>query len=369
MIPDHHYMRIALQEACKGVGRTSPNPCVGAVIVKEGRIISRGYHKKAGTPHAEVHAIQRAGDDAHDATIYVTLEPCNHTGRTPPCSHAIVESGIKRVVIGMEDPNPLVDGRGVDYLRQNGVDVIIGILSEECKKINRPFIKFITTSRPWIIMKAGVSLDGRINYQVGKSGWLTGSESLGYTHSLRGICDAIMVGIGTVLIDDPSLTTRRSDGCEGRDPIRIILDTDLRISTSAKILHLDSSAPTWIFCGPDASRIKMQELAAMDVKVFPVKVNRKGSLDLEEVVTVLGNEKITSVLVEGGAKVHGSMLKRQLVDHVNLFYAPIFAGNQGIPLVQGVSAKGRSDAITLKEVHYRRLGDDLLIEGDVVYQS
>ncbi len=367
MITDQYYMRLALQEARKGIGRTAPNPCVGAVIVKDNRIIAKGYHKKAGTPHAEVNALRKAGGEACDATIYVTLEPCNHTGRTPPCSHAILNSGITRVVVGMEDPNPLVDGSGNSFLRNNGVEVVSGVLSEECRKINRPFIKFITTSRPWVVMKAGVSLDGRINYQKGKSGWITGDESLGKTHLLRDTYDAIMVGIGTVLIDDPSLTTRHPDGAEGRDPVRIILDTQLRISTSAKMLHLGSTSPTWIFCGPEVDSKKEQALSGLGVRIFPVAVDFSGALDLEEVAAVLGKEMISSVLVEGGATVHGAMLKKKLVDHVTLFYAPIFAGDQGVPIIKGVSVEDRDEAIRLKDVHYRRLGDDLMIEGDVVY--
>ncbi len=367
MIKDQYYMRMALQEARKGIGRTAPNPCVGAIIVKDNRIIAKGYHKKAGTPHAEVNALRKAGGEACDATIYVTLEPCNHTGRTPPCSHAILASGITRVVVGMEDPNPLVDGSGNSFLRKNGVEVVSGVLSEECRKINRPFIKFITTSRPWVVMKAGVSLDGRINYQKGQSGWITGAESHGRTHLSRDTYDAIMVGIGTVLIDDPSLTTRRSDGAAGRDAVRIILDTHLRLPTSTRMLHQESTAPTWVFCGPEFDGKKAQVLSSLGVRIFPVNVDFSGSLDLEEIMTVLGKEMISSVLVEGGAMVHGAMLNKKLVDHVTLFTAPLFAGDQGIPIIQGVSVEDRDGAIRLKDVHYRRLGDDLMIEGDVAY--
>ncbi len=365
MIPDQHYMHLAIQQARRGLGRTSPNPCVGAVVVKDGSIISQGYHKEAGTPHAEVHALQKAGNGARGATIYVTLEPCNHTGRTPPCSHAILKSGIQRVVIGMEDPNPLVDGSGITFLREKGVEVVSGVLSSECEKINRPFVKFITTSLPWVVMKAGVSLDGRLNYQKGKSGWITGPQSSSYTHNLRNLYDAIMVGIGTVLIDDPSLTTRCMGGIQGKDPIRIILDTHLRIPVSAKLLHLDSSSATWIFCGNHVSEDNIQKILDQGAKVYPVKRVSNGSLDLKEVLAILGKKMITSVIVEGGAELHGAMLSEGLVDHVNLFYAPLFAGDKGVSIIEGVSVDNRENAICLKNVHYQRLGNDFMVEGDV----
>ncbi|MEN8189225.1 MAG: bifunctional diaminohydroxyphosphoribosylaminopyrimidine deaminase/5-amino-6-(5-phosphoribosylamino)uracil reductase RibD, partial [Thermodesulfobacteriota bacterium] len=204
---DAHFMRLALKEARKGQWKTSPNPCVGALVIKNGEIIGKGYHKKAGTPHAEIHALNDAGEHAAGSTVYVTLEPCNHAGRTPPCSHALVKSRVKRVVVGMGDPNPLVDGSGNSYLRAHGVDVTEGVLEEQCRAINLPFIKYITTRTPWVMMKAGVSLDGRISYQKGIGGRLTGPESSRYVHRLRHRMDAILVGIGTVEADNPSLTS------------------------------------------------------------------------------------------------------------------------------------------------------------------
>ncbi len=369
MTIDQHFMRLAIQEACKGIGRTSPNPCVGAVVVKDGEILSVGYHEKAGSPHAEVHAIRKAGTEVQGATIYVTLEPCNHTGKTPPCSHAILKSGIKRVVVGMEDPNPLVDGSGIAFLRQHGIEVDSGLLSKECENINRPFIKHITTSTPWVVMKAGVSLDGRLNYQKGESGWITGPQSLVHTHYLRDIHDAILVGIGTVIIDDPSLTTRPADGRKGKDPIRVILDSELRIPTTAKVFHLSSSAATWIFCGENVSETKLRQITALGGKVCPVRLADDGSLDLKEVLAVLGKEKIISVLVEGGAKVHGAMLQSGLVDHVNLFYAPLFAGDKGVSIIEDISTENKENAISLSDVQYKRFGEDLMVEGDVIYPS
>lgn len=205
---DLHFMKIALKEAKKGRWKTSPNPCVGAVITKKGKEISRGYHKKAGTPHAEVHALRSAGEAAAGATIYVTLEPCSHTGKTPPCCEAIVKAGIKRVVVGMTDPNPVVNGNGIRFLQKNGIEVISGVLESECRKINEPFIKHITSGFPLVVLKAGISLDGKITYQQGQPGWITGDKSLHTVHLLRDRYDAILIGSGTALIDNPSLTAR-----------------------------------------------------------------------------------------------------------------------------------------------------------------
>ncbi len=223
---DERFMRMALKEAKKGLGRTSPNPCVGAVIVKHDRIIARGYHKKAGEAHAEIEAIRNSAESVFGATIYVTLEPCNHTGKTPPCSQAILKHGFSRVVVGMTDPNPLVNGRGIELLRNRGIEVVSGILEQECKALNFPFLKHITQGIPWLIMKAGVSLDGRLNYQHDCSGWITGEKSAREVHRIRNEVDAILVGRKTVEIDNPSLTTRIE--CRpAKDPIRIILDTEL----------------------------------------------------------------------------------------------------------------------------------------------
>lgn len=365
---DKYYMGLALDEARKGLGRTSPNPCVGAVVVKAGRIISRGYHKKAGTPHAEVHALRSAGAEAKGATMYVTLEPCNHTGKTPPCSHAIVEGGVARVVVGMEDPNPLVDGTGIEYLEAHGVEVSTGVMRQECIEINRPFIKHITTSLPLVAMKAGISLDGKITYQKGYSGWLTGPESSQYSHGLRNTYDAILVGIETVLIDDPVLTTRLADSeAGGRDPLRIILDTHLRTPLHSKLVNQESVAPTWIFCSHSVNQDKVKQLHSKGLRVVCLDENSSGRLELLDVLTFLGKESITSVLVEGGSAIHGAMLKENLVDRVHLFYAPLFVGDQGVTLLQGLSSTSQKDAISLQGLQVKQLGNDVLLEGEVHY--
>ncbi|MEK6201881.1 MAG: bifunctional diaminohydroxyphosphoribosylaminopyrimidine deaminase/5-amino-6-(5-phosphoribosylamino)uracil reductase RibD [Desulfobulbaceae bacterium] len=364
---DHSFMRLALKEARKGRGRTSPNPCVGAVVVRDQTVIATGYHKKAGTPHAEIHALRKAGESARGATLYVTLEPCNHVGRTPPCTRAIVASGIRRVVVGMEDPNPLVDGSGNRYLQAQGIEVVSGVLAAQCRLLNRPFIKYITQGLPWVVMKAGMSLDGRISYQPEQSGWLTGPASSRKVHRLRDRFDAILVGSSTVKVDDPALTTRLEQG-RGRDPIRVILDTHLNIPETARLLHLDSSAPTWIFCGSEVSPEKRDKFSNTGkVVIHQVGCGADGRVDLLQVLKILAREGVVSLLVEGGATIHGAFLRQQLVDHVNLFIAPIFAGSSGAPVVDGMNVAASDDAVRLHNVRYSRLGQDVMVEGDVLY--
>ena len=361
---DTKFMRLALREAKKGLGRTSPNPCVGAVIVQNGTVISRGYHEKAGTPHAEIHALSKAGAKAAGATIYVTLEPCNHTGRTPPCSHAVAAAGIKRVVVGMEDPNPLVSGSGNIYLREQGLEVVSGVLEKECLELNLPFIKHISTGKPFVVMKAGMSLDGKLSYQDGQPGKMTGEKSLRRLHSLRNRLDAILVGRGTVVADNPSLTTRLVP--QGRDPLRVILDSNLQLSAASKVLHLDSSAPTLVFCSKSAAPQKRALLVKMDgVLVQTVAVDKDGGLDLDAVLASLGQRGVCSLLVEGGAAVHSSFLRKGLVDRVMLFVAPLFAGSAGTSLLRGFSVEDRDQAPQLKNVSYKRCGEDLLVQGDL----
>ncbi len=362
---DEHYMEIAILEAKKGEGRTSPNPCVGAVIVKNGRIISKGYHKKSGTPHAEVNAIRNAEEPLAGSTIYVTLEPCNHTGKTPPCTEMILKNGISRVVVGMTDPNPLVNGSGVAFLMENGLEVITGVLVDECEEIIRPFIKYITMGIPWMIMKGGISLDGKINYIKGKSGWITGKESVLEVHKIRDKVDAILVGGETVRIDNPALTTR-NHGVKGKDPIRVIVDTRLHLPLSSNVFHIESEAPAWVFCSTAASVEKISALRKLGVEVVAVEENSDG-VDLEQVLKALGKAGVCSVLVEGGSRLHGSFLKEGLFDSACLFYAPLFAGDNGVPLVTGYSSKDSSSAARLVDVSYKRLGDDMMVSGRFEY--
>ncbi len=361
---DKRFMALALAEARKGVGRTSPNPCVGAVIVRDGQEISRGYHKKAGTPHAEINALSKAGDIAYGATMYVTLEPCNHTGRTPPCSHAVVEAGIKRIVVGMTDPNPLVSGSGITYLREHNVEVLAGVLEEDCRELNRPFLKHITTGIPYVIMKAGMSLDGKLSYQKGVPGKMTGPASLQKLHEIRNSVDAILIGSGTQLADNPSLTTRLQ--ANGKDPLRIILDSSLRIDPEAKILHLKSDASTFIFCSDAANEKKIESLSKIkNVQVHVIAQDQHGYISLEQLLRFLGKQGICSLLVEGGSEIHSSFLRQGMVDRVMLFVAPLFAGSAGNSLLDDFSVKERKAAPMLKNVHYLPCGDDLLVQGDI----
>lgn len=359
---DLGFMRLAIREARKGLGRTSPNPCVGAVVVKDGRLIAKGYHHQAGLPHAEVNALAKAGHKARGATIYVTLEPCNHTGKTPPCTETILAAGISRVVVGMNDPNPLVNGSGSAYLASRGVSVTSGLLDDECCQLNRPFIKHVTTGLPWVIMKAGLSVDGRIATRTGHSSWVTCDESRQQVHRLRNQVDAILIGSATALADDPSLTTRLPKR-RGRDPLRVVLDSSLQLAPQARMLQLDSEAPTWIFCAPGADPTRQHQLAEAGAIVKTVKADPAGGLDLLEVLQELGRNNITSLLVEGGGKVHAAFLKQNLYDQANLFIAPLFLGGDGIPGVADLGLDKISEGKRFQLVKTKRFGTDTMFEG------
>jgi diaminohydroxyphosphoribosylaminopyrimidine deaminase / 5-amino-6-(5-phosphoribosylamino)uracil reductase len=362
---DEHYMRLALGEARKGLGRTSPNPTVGAVIVKDEQVIGRGFHRRAGMAHAEIEAFRNATAPVVGATMYVTLEPCNHTGRTPPCSRALVAAGISRVVIGSTDPNPQVNGSGIRHLQEHGIEVVSGVLDEKCQELNQPFIKHVTTGLPWVIMKAGVSLDGRLNYRHGRSGWITGGKSRRAAHRLRDRVDAILVGRGTVVSDNPSLTTRLAK-TRGHDPIRVIVDSSLSVPLSATVYNLHSLAPTWVFCRVGLPPQNIIALERQGIRVWQVEKTPDG-LDLGEIVKILGKEGVCSLLVEGGSAIHGSFLRRRLVDYAHLFYAPLFAGDGGEALVGGYQVEKANLAPRLSSVVRKVLGEDLLVSGKVIY--
>lgn len=359
-----YFMELALAEARKGLGRTSPNPAVGAIIVQHGEIVGRGYHKMAGTPHAEVHAIADAGERAKGATLYVTLEPCNHSGRTPPCTEAILRSGISRVIIGMRDPNPRVAGGGACYLQGKGVVVEIGVCEQACQELNFPFLKHSATGIPWVIMKAGLSLDGKITIHPRQGVPITGPESQQFVHGLRNQVDAILIGVETAIIDNPSLTTRiaQPEG-QARDPLRMILDSTLRTPTDLRMLSQKSGAETWVFCGEGASKEKEKELVHSGARVWRTPTGADGRVDLASVLAFAGARNITSVLVEGGARVHGAFYRQQLVDELLLLYAPFIVGDNGIPLVQGYNLESREQAPALLQVALHRLGPDILLKA------
>ncbi len=363
---DIAFMRMAVELAQKGQGRTSPNPCVGAVVVSNGEVVGRGYHHKAGSPHAEILAIRDAGTSCAGATIYVTLEPCNHIGKTPPCSRAVLEAGITRVVIGMADPHKIASGGGA-FLKSQGVVVETGVLKQECRALNYPFLKHIATGLPWVVMKAGMSLDGRISRAIGHGGAITSSASKEYVHTLRNRLDAIMIGIGTALIDDPSLTTRVAE--HGRDPLRVILDSQLRLSQKAKMLTQSSAASTWVFCSHEASQEKQRQLETAGAVVHRVTGGDEGGVDLVEVLTTLGKANVLSVLVEGGATVHGAFLRAGLYDEVYLFCAPFFIGEGGTPLLNGYSLNdSQCSPLRLADISTKPVGKEYFFHALVQHE-
>jgi diaminohydroxyphosphoribosylaminopyrimidine deaminase / 5-amino-6-(5-phosphoribosylamino)uracil reductase len=358
-------MKMALDLAVQGQGFTSPNPMVGAVIVKDEKVVGKGYHQVLGAAHAEVNAIFDAGPAANDATLYVTLEPCNHIGRTPPCTEKILEAGIRRVVVAMKDPNPDVQGGGINFLRSRGLDVEVGVLENEAGKLNEIFVKYIQTKRPFSILKCAATLDGRIATRTGDSRWVSGEASRTYVHLLRHALDAVMVGIDTVVRDDPSLTTRLSgdEQNKGVDPTRIILDTHLRIPETAKVLRLDSDSDTIIITGPSVSEDKKARVEKKGVRVMESEV-RDGLIDLDRLMDRLGSLGLTSLLIEGGSCVIASALKSGIVEKIVFFYAPkILGGDDGVPVCKGVGPALMKDCIAVNGIQVRRFGDDVMIEG------
>jgi diaminohydroxyphosphoribosylaminopyrimidine deaminase / 5-amino-6-(5-phosphoribosylamino)uracil reductase len=362
---DHKaFMDMALDLAEKGRGHTSPNPMVGAVVVRDGRVVGQGYHQAAGTPHAEVNAINDAGDRASGSTLYVTLEPCNHTGRTPPCTEKILSADIARVVMAMDDPNPGVRGGGGDFLAARGVAVVRGVRQTRARRLNEVFIKHITTGRPFVVVKCAATLDGRIATRTGHSRWVTGRAARGFVHRLRHSLDAILVGIGTVLADDPSLTTRLPETA-GRDPVRVVLDTHLSIPENARVLRLDSASETLIVSGDQAPPDKKGRIERTGARVWAAPV-RNGRIDLDALMAHLGREGITSVLIEGGARIIGSALAAGVADKVCFFYAPkILGGDDGVPICAGPGPEKMGEAIAVRDLTVHRFGDDVMLEGYV----
>jgi diaminohydroxyphosphoribosylaminopyrimidine deaminase/5-amino-6-(5-phosphoribosylamino)uracil reductase len=361
---DRDFMNMALDLAAKGEGFTSPNPMVGAVVVKDGQVVGRGYHQVAGGPHAEVNALDAAGDLAKGATLYVTLEPCNHTGRTPPCTRKILELGVKRVVAAMQDPNKKVTGGGLEFLAQNGVQVSTGVCEAQADKLNEAFTKYVSSGRPFVTAKCAATLDGRIATRTGDSRWVTGETARRFVHQLRHRVDAIMVGINTIRNDDPSLTTRLPD-LQGCDPVRIILDTHLSISPDARVLRQVSTAPTILVAGSAAEGEKKRALEKTGARVVEVTL-KNNLIDMNALMERLGTMELTSLLIEGGSRVLASAFNSAIVDKVCFFYAPkILGGDDGVPICRGPGVELMSQCIALNDIDVHRLGDDVLIEGYV----
>ncbi|GGJ59568.1 diaminohydroxyphosphoribosylaminopyrimidine deaminase/5-amino-6-(5-phosphoribosylamino)uracil reductase [Anoxybacillus voinovskiensis] len=353
---DERYMRLAFEIAKTGLGQTSPNPAVGAVVVKNGEIVGFGAHLKAGEPHAEVHAIRMAGDKAKGATVYVTLEPCSHFGKTPPCADLLVETGVQRVVIATTDPNPLVAGKGIEKLKQAGIDVTVGVLKEEADDLNRVFFHYITTKTPFVTMKFAASLDGKIATKTGESKWITSEEARQDVHRYRARHDAILVGVDTVIADDPSLTVRLPEG--GKNPIRLILDTHLRTPLEANVVQ-DGAAETWIVVGSEVSRERIALYARPHVRIVSMPTP---TIDIRELLNMLAGHKITSVFVEGGAKVHDSFIRAGAVQEIIAYFAPkIIGGSEAKTPVEGIGFAHMTDVLELTIKRVETIGRDIKI--------
>jgi diaminohydroxyphosphoribosylaminopyrimidine deaminase/5-amino-6-(5-phosphoribosylamino)uracil reductase len=358
------FMLEALALARSQMGKISPDPMVGAVIVKNGHVISRGYHAEQGTPHAEAFAVRKAGDNAKGATLYLNLEPCSHYGYNPPCSQAIIKAGIKRVVASMQDPNPLVNGKGFSQLRDAGIKVEVGLLEEEARKLNESFIKFITTSTPFVILKTAMSMDGKTATVTGDSKYITGLPSRQYVHVLRTYVDAMMVGVSTVIIDDPMLTVRDvgDENITKRNPKKIILDTNAEIPLNSYILKHEPEK-TIVVVGRDAAKSKLDMIRKTGANVL-IAETKKGRIDLKRLVVELGEDNITSIMIESGGTLAASALKERVVDKVMFFIAPILIGGKTAPTpVGGDGFKKLSQAIKLHHTNIKMTGNDVLIEG------
>lgn len=359
---DEKYMRLAMQLAGNAIGRTSPNPLVGAVIVKDNRVVGCGWHRKAGTPHAEVHALNQAGELAQGADVYVTLEPCAHYGKTPPCSKALVEAKVKNVYGGLLDVNPKVAGKGFKILEDAGIHVEYGFLQDELRKQNEVFFKWIEHKKPFIVLKAAMTLDGKIATATGQSKWITNETSRAYGYKLRDIYDGIMVGINTVIEDNPMLTAR-VDG--GKNPIRIVVDSSLKIDINANVVQ-DKSAKTIVATTDKADKDKILKLQAQDVDVIVVDKDENDKVDIEKLLDILGQQNICSILVEGGATLSGSFVAKKLVDKVYFFIAPkIVGGKEAKTPVTGTGILNLQEALALKDIQIEKLEEDILIIGRV----
>lgn len=360
------YMLKALELAELAKGRTSPNPLVGAVVVKDGRIVGQGWHRKAGTPHAEVHALRQAGELANGADVYVTLEPCSHYGKTPPCSKALIDARVKRVFAAMKDPNPLVAGKGFAMLREAGIEVEVadGDILERAMRLNEVFLKWITSSMPFVAVKTAMTLDGKIATKMGESKWITGTAARQRVHELRDVYDGIMIGIQTALKDNPLLTTRLSGG--GKNPVRVVVDSRARLPITSRLVA-DKSAPTIVAATKTAPPENIAALEAAGVEVLLVSEDAAGHVDLREMLKKLGEKKICSILVEGGATLNDGLFRGGLVDKVYSFIAPkIFGGSSAPTPVGGIGIAAIVDNIRLKDMTAEVLCEDILLTGYVL---
>jgi diaminohydroxyphosphoribosylaminopyrimidine deaminase/5-amino-6-(5-phosphoribosylamino)uracil reductase len=363
-IIDRSYMQRALELAATAQGRTSPNPMVGAVLVKGGKVVGEGFHAYAGSDHAEGVAIRDAQGEAQGATLYVTLEPCCHFGKTPPCTDRILRAGIARVVAACQDPNPAVDGKGLAALREAGIPVEVGCLAEEAARLNEAFFTFTRTGRPFGIMKVAASLDGKIATRTGESRWITGESARHRVHEVRNVVDAVLVGIGTILRDDPMLTTRLGVQ-DQRDPARVIVDNLARLPLRAKVINRASTAPTYVAVSGMASAARLEALEREGVQILRVDDSPR-RISLARLMQMLGKLGFLSVMIEGGAEINASALQEGVVDKVLMFLAPMLVGGKtSASAVGGEGIDSFVQAVRLDDVRIERFDGDVLVEGYV----
>ncbi|HNY51639.1 MAG TPA: bifunctional diaminohydroxyphosphoribosylaminopyrimidine deaminase/5-amino-6-(5-phosphoribosylamino)uracil reductase RibD [Smithella sp.] len=359
---DEYYMKMALKLAGKGRGYVSPNPLVGAVIVKNGRIIGKGYHQRFGGNHAEINAIRNAGTAVKGSTLYVTLEPCCHEGKTPPCVNAIIENKIARVVIGIIDSNPLVCREGIGCLQTSGIKVTTGVLEEECRRLNETFFHFMETGMPFVTLKYAQSIDGRIATATGNSRWISSPASLKFAHRLRAEHDAILVGRGTVEQDNPELTVRL---VRGRNPLRVVVDSQLNVSLKAKIFQNTLQAPTLIATVKKNNDPLFKKFSRYGAELLTVDADRKGKVDLKKLFMMLGERKISSVMIEGGAQIITAILKNNLADRMVTVIAPKIIG-KGIEAVGDLNIKNLASAKKLLMRKILKSGDDIILDSQFI---
>lgn len=360
---DERWMDLALTHARNG--KPSPNPHVGALVVKNGQLVGSGHHESAGTDHAEITALRAAGEKARGGTLYVTLEPCNHHGRTPPCTEAVLASGVARIVIGVRDPNPHVEGRGVEKLRAAGVEVVTGVREAAARTVIAPWSKHITAGLPYVSLKLAMSLDGRIATRSGESKWVTGPDARAKVHLLRGQNDAIAIGIGTALADDPRLTVRDAPG---ESPLRVVFDTKLRLEPSSRIAQSAREVKTIVLCGTEAPANLEQGLTDLGIECVRAPQSTEGRLDVFQALRLLAQRGVVSLMVEGGAELAGSFLAGRFADELHVFVAPILLGPRGRPgAVDWAGPATPQQAPRVAQPSWELVGNDAYVHGPIVY--
>lgn len=354
------YMKRALRLAKRGGGFVNPNPQVGAVIVKDGEIVGEGYHEKFGGPHAEVEALRDAGESALEATLYVTLEPCVHYGKTPPCTEKIIESGLDRVYVAIEDPNPSVAGKGIKKLREEGVEVSLGLMEDEARKINEIYLHYVKTERPFVLLKLAMTLDGKIATRTGDARWISSEHSRELVHELRARYSAVGVGVNTVIADDPRLNARNAEGPDGA---RFVFDSKGRTPGDSRIFTLSSPAPTVMAVGEDVPGDRLNKFEEREAKVWKIR-KEEGRLALDRLLERMGEAGYDSLLVEGGGEIAWSFLDRNLVDKIRFFFSPkIVGGREAVPSVGGKGRARVKDAVEIEDMTLERIGEDVSLVG------